>query len=491
MIRQLKSHKKNGGGPPLKIARSVLDQIQHSVGALAPETGGMLGGNRDLGVVTHFHFDEQAHRTRVTYSPDCQTLNRVLSDEWNPAGVQLMGFVHSHPRGIRAPSGGDEVYAERILAAIPEMDRVLLPIVMATPDNGRFELLPFAATRQGAGVAVEGLELLQADHDVQGDPTARFRDMAMFTRVRDAYNLDRLQRTRIVVVGCGGSAEFIELMARAGVGEFVLIDRDTVAEPNLATQQVYREDLGRPKVDCLADRVKGINFHTSVRALHVSSDGLSDADFENLLVGPHDLGVPGATLLCGFTDSFEAQARVNRLALQFGVASVCAQVYREGRGAEVTFTHPEVTPACHRYVLNGRYRAYLQEGFRNDVTSDGSPIGTTGRLNAAAFFVAMALLHHGTDHPRWGRMLSRIGNRNLVQLRMHPDLELPVFDRVYSGADRTRMFCDDTVWLPQLADSPATGYPACPDCGGTGDLRAAIGTFADTRAMRNPPCGNS
>jgi len=491
MFRQHRHHKKNRAGLSLKISRLVLENIQRSVGVLAPETGGMLGGNPDLGVVTHFHFDDEASRTRATYSPDCQMLNRILAEEWNPAGIRLMGFVHSHPKWVRMPSSGDEVYAKRILAAVPEMDRLLLPIVMAEPDNGHFELLPFAARRQGEGVTVDALQLLVSDQEVNREPVARFREMAMFARVRSAYNLDRLQSARVVAEGVGGAAEFVELLARAGVGEFVLIDPDVVSETNLATQQVYRRDLGRPKVECLAERIKDINPHAFVKPLHVSSDELTDEAFGHLLHGPLDVKPPALTLLCGMTDSFEAQARVNLLALQFGVASLCAQVYAEGRGAEVTFTHPETTPACHRCALSSRYQAYLQEGFRNGTTSDGTPIGSTSRLNSAKFLVAMALLHHGTDHPRWGRMLGRIGNRNLVQLRMDPDLDLPVFERVFGKADRTRMFCDEAVWLPQLPDNPANGYPACPDCGGTGDLRAAVGTIADTRLMRNQPCCNS
>lgn len=490
MLRLSRRHRQNITAPALKISRLVLEDIQRTVGALPPETGGMLGGNRDLGIVTHFYFDRGAVQTHGTYSPDAEMLNRILTDEWNPVGVQLMGFVHSHPKWVRTPSPGDKMYAKQILAAVPEMNRLLLPIAMTRAENDCFELLPFAARRDGDGVTVDTLQLLVTDQQVDGDPQS-FEELTTFARVRSAYNLDRMQRARIVAVGCGGAAEFVELMARAGVGQFVLIDPDTVSETNLATQQVYRRDLGRPKVDCLAERIKDINPHTFVKPLHLSSGKLDDQEFGRLLNDHIRCGLPELTLLCGMTDSFEAQARVNRLALKFSVASLCAQVYAEGRGAEVTFTHPETTPACHRCALSSRYEAYLQEGFRNGTTSDGTPIGSTGRLNSLKFFVAMAILHHGTDHPRWGRMLQRIGNRNLVQLRMDPDLNLPVFERVFGAADLTRMFCDDAVWLPQLPDNPVNGYPACPDCGGTGDLRAAVGTIADTRPMRNQPCCNS
>ena len=99
----------------------------------------------------------------------------------------------------------------------------------------------------------------------------------------------------------------------------------------------------------------------------------------------------------------------------------------------------------------------------------------------------MAILHHGTGHPRYGHLLDRIGNRNLVQIRMDPDLAetlgITVFDRTFGGADRSRILTDEAVWLPQEPDTPGNNYPRCPDCGGTGDLRHAIGRFQDTRVM--------
>jgi hypothetical protein len=201
--------------------------------------------------------------------------------------------------------------------------------------------------------------------------------------------------------------------------------------------------------------------------------------------------MPIETLLCGLTDSFEAQARVNRLALQLGLPRLFAQVYWEGRGAEITFTHPDVTPACHRCMLSGRYEYYLDKGFKNGVTSDGTPIFATTRLNALKGFVAMALLHWGTvpeasvGARRWAGVLRRIEKRNLIQIRMDPDiastLNLDVFDMAFVRADSERIVFDDVVWLPQRSDSPeSNGRQACPDCGGTGSLRDAIGYFENT-----------
>lgn len=304
-------------------------------------------------------------------------------------------------------------------------------------------------------------------------------DMA-FIRVRAAYDLAHLTVCRVVCVGAGGSAGFIEDLARTGVGQIVLIDPDVIELPNVARQMVYRRDLGRRKVTALAERLSDINPSASVQAHAKRLDDFSDDAMRSLLFDPCPGGpAPRLTLLCGLTDSFAAQARVNRLALKFGVPSLCAQTYAEGRGGEITFTYPGITPACHRCVLRQRYD-YHAVNAAHPMTSRGSPIFTTAAINAIKGYVTLALLHHGMDHPRWGSMLSEIAERNLIQIRLDPriaaSLMLGAFERVFAGADHSRLFFGEPIWLPQAPE------PSCPDCGGQGDLRDAIGAFRDTRS---------
>lgn len=309
----------------------------------------------------------------------------------------------------------------------------------------------------------------------------------LFKRVETAYDLKRMKRTRIVGIGAGGAGQFYENKARCGVGQFVLIDPDVAEEENIATQQVYLEDIGRAKVDAIADRIIQINPDAHVIALQKSLDEIDDEEFLDLVLGPMVLlphctlqpWLPEIPLLCGFTDNFYAQARINRLALQFGLPSLCAGLYQYGQAGEITFTYPGVTPACQRCILSPRYKSYLERGYKNivPIPSGGVPIFATEYVNALKGMIALALLHHGTDHPVWGQMLRRIGNRTLVQIRMHPDAPYKDFAKVLSGADTTRLFFGEAVWLPQEPD------PMCPECRGTGNLLTAKGTFADTRDM--------
>ena len=473
-----------------KLTTPVYESIKEMIGTRKAESGGILGGNRMTGEVTRFFFDEDPReRTGVAYSPNTKTLNHIVKTQWNPKGVDFLGFVHSHPSCLTHPSGGDEFYAKLILEVM-ELPYLLCPIVTTVPDSGSFTLYPYVAV-----LGDDGVHFLKQELEVQDESPLWLRWLkggefliewdAIFQRVQHAYDLRRLNASRVICVGTGGSAGLIEDMARAGVGEFILIDHDVVQAPNVATQQTYTADVGLPKVEVIAARLEKINPYARICIYQRKIESFEDDELDSIVFSPSYIGKgpwgPEVRLLCGFTDNFYAQARVNRLALQFGIPSLCAQLYKEGVAGEITFTYPGVTPACHRCILSPRYRAYLEKGYQNTVTSEGAPVFVTPRLNSLTGQIAMALLHHGTPHPRWGEMLTRIGTRTLVQLRLHPDGPLQVFDRVMAGADRERLFFDEAVWLPQDAD------PNCPECGGTGDLRKAEGTFADTRIMPMPP----
>lgn len=504
----------------LVITETVLDAIARTIADLPAEQGGLLGGSYEDGVVRYYYFDHTSARSGATYSPDHVLLTKLLETDWNPRGVRLLGFVHSHPPGCSKPSGGDLVYARRILEAIPDLPRLLLPII-TKPVGCNFDIGCFAAIRNGKDLGIQKVKLKvvkECDEDVRQKvlgqewliktstpsfkPLMKVEDApppeVIFKRVHSAYDLNRTAITRLVVVGCGGAISFIESCARTGIGEFVLVDPDTVDFCNLGTQNVYLEDKDKPKVKVVASRIRSINPSARVVCRLQRLEEIDDQAFGRLATEPFsqdDLenGVssqskPMLTLLLGLTDNFEAQARINRLALNLGLPAVCAQVYFEGRGAEITFTYPGITPACQRCALSSRYSEYLEKNYRNDVTSDGTPIWSTERLNALKGEIVMAIIHHGTGHPRYGKLLSEIGPRNLVQIRMDPHVDrtlgLVAFNKVFAEGDPGRILYDEAIWLPQKPDCPANGYPACPDCGGTGDLRDAIGTFRDTRPMR-------
>lgn len=73
--------------------------------------------------------------------------------------------------------------------------------------------------------------------------------------------LKRLSQSRALVVGLGGVGAYAaEMLARAGVGELVLVDSDVVGETNRNRQLVaLSSTVGRLKCDVLKERLMDIN----------------------------------------------------------------------------------------------------------------------------------------------------------------------------------------------------------------------------------------
>lgn len=73
--------------------------------------------------------------------------------------------------------------------------------------------------------------------------------------------LERLQGARVAVFGIGGvGGHLCEALARAGVGELHLFDKDTVSLSNINRQAVaLHSTVGRPKVEVMRMRIADIN----------------------------------------------------------------------------------------------------------------------------------------------------------------------------------------------------------------------------------------
>jgi adenylyltransferase/sulfurtransferase len=146
------------------------------------------------------------------------------------------------------------------------------------------------------------------------DPSARERysRQILFPPIGEAGQ-ERLLRSRAVIVGCGALGSFqAAALARAGVGEIVLIDRDYVESSNLQRQWLYDEaDAAEmlPKAVAAARKLGKLN--SSVVSHPVVAD-LTPQNAEDLLL-PADVIVDG-------TDNLDARYVVNDVAVKHGVS---------------------------------------------------------------------------------------------------------------------------------------------------------------------------
>ena len=77
----------------------------------------------------------------------------------------------------------------------------------------------------------------------------------------------QLEKKRVAVFGLGGVGGYVcEALVRSGIGAFDLIDRDVLSASNLNRQILAtRNDIGRPKVDVMEERMRSIVPEVDIR----------------------------------------------------------------------------------------------------------------------------------------------------------------------------------------------------------------------------------
>ncbi len=128
-----------------------------------------------------------------------------------------------------------------------------------------------------------------------------------------------LSSARVLLVGTGGLGSPAALyLAAAGVGTLGLVDADVVDMTNLQRQVLYAtSDVGRPKVDVAAERLRAMNPHVTVEPhrVHLSSANALD------ILGRYDVIVDGS-------DNFPTRYLVNDACALLGKPDVYGSVYR-------------------------------------------------------------------------------------------------------------------------------------------------------------------
>lgn len=121
----------------IKMTQEVYRQIVDTIGRHEPECGGVLGAKQE-GVITEYYFDATGRSSPNGYVPDVNAINEMLTNDWMPRGILMVGIVHSHSNGNSVPSCGDINYGIRILQALDTVDRFYLPIM--TVNDGEMQM---------------------------------------------------------------------------------------------------------------------------------------------------------------------------------------------------------------------------------------------------------------------------------------------------------------------------------------------------------------
>jgi molybdopterin/thiamine biosynthesis adenylyltransferase/rhodanese-related sulfurtransferase len=129
----------------------------------------------------------------------------------------------------------------------------------------------------------------------------------------------RLAGARVLVIGAGGlGSPALMYLAAAGVGTLGIVDADVVDETNLQRQVIHgQSDLGRPKVDSAADRIREVNPGVTVIRHPVLLDSSNALD---VLSGYH--------LVLDGTDNFPTRYLVSDACALLGLPEVWGSIFR-------------------------------------------------------------------------------------------------------------------------------------------------------------------
>jgi molybdopterin-synthase adenylyltransferase len=138
--------------------------------------------------------------------------------------------------------------------------------------------------------------------------TDRYSRQVLFAPIGEAGQ-QRLAASTVAIVGCGATgAAAAALLARAGIGTLILIDRDFVEESNLQRQVLFDEAdaaAATPKAEAARHQIARFNSEIQVRA-HVA-----DLVPDNI----HTL-LSDAALVLDATDNFETRYLINDYAVE-------------------------------------------------------------------------------------------------------------------------------------------------------------------------------
>ncbi len=124
-----------------------------------------------------------------------------------------------------------------------------------------------------------------------------------------------LREAKVMVLGCGALGSVVaDLLARAGVGTLVIVDRDLVELTNLQRQVLFDEDdvaAARPKAEAARRRIAHINADVKVVSI---VDDINQSNIESF--------AEGADLLVDGLDNFDTRYLANDYAVKHGVPYV-------------------------------------------------------------------------------------------------------------------------------------------------------------------------
>lgn len=228
-----------------------------------------------------------AHEVHLL-GPDCVTSSSAAHVAFNLAPLRelfrrceeenlVFGFVHNHPGGPIEFSDTDERNEQILIAGISNRNGLETSLVAMLWANKRW----IARVRSGqapkssvparhVAVISDRLDVFEHGQSCAETSEVQLRQAAAFGK---AF-AQKMQSLRVAVVGNGGTGSpAATLAARSGIGEIILIDKDTLQKSNLnRVRGLVATDVNHSKARRLKNFIDGIGIPTRAAAVESAID---------------------------------------------------------------------------------------------------------------------------------------------------------------------------------------------------------------------------
>lgn len=369
----------------------------------------------------------------------------------------VFGFAHSHPPDDPDFSTQDDKYEITLLTAITNRNGADTHFVAMILCVGQWharvrhgKTLKRATTVRHIAVLGDRLELhafAPTASPAPGEEDTWARQAAAFGQPF----VDKLRSLRVAVVGCSGTGSpAATLLARAGIGELVLIDKDLLAKSNLNRVRGARNaDVGRNKAEITRDFIHELGLSVLTEAIDALVD-VSPAAIDALA---------SCDVVFGCTDDDLGRQALNAAVSYYGLAyidlglggriavgadGIPRMTHQHGR---VSLVLPEFGKCLYCQRVTNDHDASRQQAFRDN------PNITEEELRER-------YLNGGREpSPGVGPFTSAVADLGVATLF---DLIQP-YQRLSSELSRDNV-CLDFVRLTTFSVAPLTN-PECPYCG--------------------------
>lgn len=172
----------------------------------------------------------------------------------------------------------------------------------------------------------------------------------MFSRIIvGGININTLLDSTGLVIGAGGLGTLVsEMLARTGIGELKIVDRDTVEESNFNRLGFTREEINQPKAKAVATNVQKLRNQDHIdNKFHINVQS-----YEADIVGWPKLQelIEEVDVVFSCLDNFSSRNETNYYAMEQRTPLIDGATSRLGFGGTIITVIPDPNKPCYECI---------------------------------------------------------------------------------------------------------------------------------------------